>query len=270
VKRYHSPGMASSAPRYDVLDRARDLAHAYLREVPARHVGGTATPAALRAALGGPLPEHPHDPTRVIEQLAHDAEPGLAATVGPRYFGFVTGGAMPVTVAADWLASAWDQNGALYVMSPAVAVMEDVVTGWLVDLLGLPRGSSVGFVTGCHMANFTGLAAGRHEVLRRAGWDVEARGLQRAPRVTVIVGGEVHVSAVGALRMLGFGTDELIAADRRQVRAGARAAAPARPTTGSAACRCRRCWRRSRRPASGSAARRARPCPSRRRPTCRC
>jgi glutamate/tyrosine decarboxylase-like PLP-dependent enzyme len=210
VKRYHSPGMASSAPRYDVLDRARDLAHAYLREVPARHVGGTATPAALRAALGGPLPEHPHDPTRVIEQLAHDAEPGLAATVGPRYFGFVTGGAMPVTVAADWLASAWDQNGALYVMSPAVAVMEDVVTGWLVDLLGLPRGSSVGFVTGCHMANFTGLAAGRHEVLRRAGWDVEARGLQRAPRVTVIVGGEVHVSAVGALRMLGFGTDELI------------------------------------------------------------
>jgi glutamate/tyrosine decarboxylase-like PLP-dependent enzyme len=202
--------MDSFRTQYEVLDRARDLAHAYLREAPTRHVGGTATRASLGAALGGPVPEHPHDPIDVIEQLSRDADPGLAATVGPRYFGFVTGGALPVTVAADWLASAWDQNGALYVMAPAVAVMEDIVSGWLVDLLGLPRGSSVGFVTGCHMANFTGLAAGRHEVLRRVGWDVEAQGLQRAPRVTVIVGGEVHVSAVGALRMLGFGTDELV------------------------------------------------------------
>ena len=178
--------------------------------VGTRHVGGTATPASLAAALGGPLPEQSHDPVVVIQQLARDADPGIAATVGPRYFGFVTGGAVPVAVAAEWLASAWDQNGALYVMSPAVAVMEDIVSAWVVELLGLPRHSTVGFVTGCHMANFTGLAAGRHEVLRRAGWDVESQGLQRAPRVAVIVGGEVHVSAVGALRMLGFGTDELI------------------------------------------------------------
>ncbi|MGE0460733.1 MAG: aspartate aminotransferase family protein [Vicinamibacterales bacterium] len=195
---------------YEVLDRARSLALAYLKGVPERHVGGTATAATLHAALGGPLPERPTDSATVIEQVARDAEPGLTATVGPRYFGFVTGGAVPVTVAAEWLASAWDQNGALYVMSPAVAVMEDIVSEWLVELLHLPRGCSVGFVTGCHMANFTGLAAGRHEVLRRAGWDVEARGLQRAPRVTVIVGEEVHVSAVGALRMLGFGTEELV------------------------------------------------------------
>lgn len=196
--------------QYDVLDRAREIARAYLAGVPTRHVGGIATPAALRAALGGPLPERPRDPASVIEQLARDADAGLAATIGPRYFGFVTGGAVPVTVAADWLTSAWDQNGAMYVMSPAVAVMEDIVSAWLVDLLHLPKGCSVGFVTGCHMANFAGLAAARHEVLRRAGWDVEARGLQRAPRVMVIVGDEVHVSAVGALRMLGFGTDELI------------------------------------------------------------
>ncbi|MCC7179850.1 MAG: aspartate aminotransferase family protein [Acidobacteria bacterium] len=195
---------------YDVLDRARTLAQSYLQGVPTRHVGGTATPAALHAALGGPLPEHRQEPAAVIEQLARDTDAGLVATVGPRYFGFVTGGAIPVTVAADWLASAWDQNGAMYVMSPAVAVMEDIVSGWLVDLLHLPRGCSVGFVTGCHMANFTGLAAARHEVLRRAGWDVEARGLQSAPRVSVIVGDEVHVSAVGALRMLGFGTEELV------------------------------------------------------------
>jgi glutamate/tyrosine decarboxylase-like PLP-dependent enzyme len=195
---------------YAVLDRAHDLALRYLDGVAARHVGGTATAAALRGSLGGPLPVGPQDPVRVLEQLASQCDPGIVATVGPRYFGFVTGGAVPVTVAADWLASAWDQNGALYVMSPAVAVVEDIVAGWLLELLGLPRRSSVGFVTGCHMANFTCLAAARHEVLRRVGWNVETQGLQRAPRVTVFVGDEVHVSAVGGLRMLGFGTDELI------------------------------------------------------------
>jgi glutamate/tyrosine decarboxylase-like PLP-dependent enzyme len=114
-----------------------------------------------------------------------------------------------VTVAADWLASSWDQNVALYVMSPAVGVMEDIVSRWVLELLRLPSSASVGFVTGCHMANFTCLAAARHEVLRRAGWNVETSGLQRAPKVRVIVGDEVHVSAVGALRMLGFGTEEL-------------------------------------------------------------
>jgi len=193
-----------------VLERAHALATQYLRGVGSRHVGGTATVARLHDLLGGPLPDGPSDAVRVIEQLAAHADPGLVATAGPRYFGFVTGGAMPVAVAADWLASAWDQNGAMFVMSPAVAVIEDIVSGWLVELLGLPAASSVGFVTGCHMANFTCLAAARHEVLRRAGWNVEADGLQRAPRVTVLVGDEVHVSAVGALRLLGFGTEEVV------------------------------------------------------------
>jgi glutamate/tyrosine decarboxylase-like PLP-dependent enzyme len=197
-------------PYDDLLNAAHRHAAAFLRDVANRHVGGTATRAELSAALGGPLPESPADPLGVIDALARDADPGIVATVGPRYFGFVTGGAVPVTVAADWLASAWDQNGAMYVMSPALAVMEDVGAGWVVELLGLPAASTVGFVTGCHMANFTCLAAARHEVLRRAGWDVEAQGLQRAPRVRVIVGGEVHISAVGALRMLGFGTGELV------------------------------------------------------------
>ena len=193
-----------------VLDRARDLALSYLDGVAARQVGSTATAAALREALGGPLPDGGSDPVAVLEQLARHADPGIVASVGPRYFGFVTGGALPVTVGADWLASAWDQNGALYVMSPAVATIEDIVAGWVIELLGLPRRSSVGFVTGCHMANFTCLAAARHEVLRRAGWNVEAQGLQQAPRVTVFVGDAVHVSAVGGLRLLGFGTDELV------------------------------------------------------------
>ena len=182
----------------------------YMDGVAARHVGGTSDLASLRAALGGPLPTTPTADERVIAELTRNIDAGLVATTGPRYFGFVTGGAVPVTVAAEWLGAAWDQNGALYVMAPAVAVMEDVVAGWVLELLRLPAAATVGFVTGCHMANFTCLAAARHEVLRRAGWDVETDGMQRAPRVTVVVGDEVHISTVGSLRMLGFGTSELV------------------------------------------------------------
>jgi len=173
------------------------------------------TRTQLIDALGGPLPISGADPAAVIEQLAANADPGIVASAGPRYFGFVTGGAVPATVAADWLTSAWDQNGAFAVMSPAAAVVEDIVAGWLLEMLGLPRRAGVGFVTGAHMANFTCLAAARHEVLRRAGWNAETQGLQRAPRVRIIAGEEVHVSAVGALRYLGFGSDEIeiIAAD---------------------------------------------------------
>ncbi|MEW6322046.1 MAG: aminotransferase class V-fold PLP-dependent enzyme [Acidobacteriota bacterium] len=192
------------------LAQACALAARYLDSLPDRHVGGRADRQALRAALGGPLPDRGADPAAVLDALARDADAGLVATAGPRYYGFVTGGALPVTVAADWLASAWDQNGAMEVMSPAVAVLEDIVAGWIIDLVGLPRGASVGFVTGAHMANFTCLAAARHGVLRRAGWNVEEDGLQRAPRLTVIAGDHVHVSVVGALRMLGVGAAELV------------------------------------------------------------
>ena len=194
----------------DLLLSTAARAAAYLDGVAGRHVGGASTAAALRTALGGTLPEHGEADADVIAHLASAIDPGLVATAGPRYFGFVTGGAVPVTVAAEWLGSAWDQNGALYVMAPGVAVLEDIVADWLLRLLGLPASCSVGYVTGCHLANFTCLAAARHEVLRRVGWDVERQGLQRAPRVTVVVGDEVHISAVGSLRMLGFGADELV------------------------------------------------------------
>ena len=193
----------------DVLSRAHEIAQHYLDTVAERHVGGTATRASLIDALGGPLPETPSDPLTVIDELAERADPGIVASAGPRYFGFVTGGALPVTVAAEWLGSAWDQNASLHVMSPAMAVMEDIVAGWMLELLDFPRSAGVGFVTGCHMANFTCLAAARHEVLRCAGWNVETQGLQRAPRVRVIVGDEAHVTVIGALRYLGFGSGEL-------------------------------------------------------------
>ena len=206
------PQRAKSArrgPRPDVLSLAHHLASQFLAGLGNRHVGGRVTQQQLRATLGGPLPITGTDPERVIEELFRGADPGVVAQAGPRYFGFVTGGALPVTVAADWLASAWDQNVTLYVHSPAAATMEDVVAGWILELLHLPATASVGFTSGCHMANFTGLAAARHEVLRRVDWDVERQGLQQAPRVRVFVGKEVHVSAVGALRFLGFGADEL-------------------------------------------------------------
>src|SRR5688572_9441015 len=193
----------------DVLSRAHEIAQRYLDTVGDRHVGGTATRAALVDALGGPLPEKPSDALNVIDDLVEHADPGLVASAGPRYFGFVTGGALPVTVAAEWLGSAWDQNASLYVMSPAMAVLEDIVAGWILELLDFPRAASVGFVTGCHMANFTCLAAARHEVLRRAGWNVATAGLQRAPRVRVLVGAEAHITVIGALRYLGFGSEEL-------------------------------------------------------------
>jgi glutamate/tyrosine decarboxylase-like PLP-dependent enzyme len=197
----------------DALGRALDLARQYAASRQDRPVRGRATLHELRAALGGPLPATPIDPTDVIDALARAADPGLVTTTGPRYFGFVTGGALPATVAAEWLTAVWDQPASLYVLSPAAAVVEEVAGAWLIELLGLHPGCSVGFVTGCHMANFTALAAARHELLRRAGWDVEADGLQGAPRLRVIVGDEVHVSVIGALRMLGIGSRQIVRVD---------------------------------------------------------
>src|SRR5262245_9082424 len=201
---------AKIAAHEESLARALELARAYIRSRGERPVWPTVSVDELRAALGGPLPDHPNDPTEVVEALARAAEPGLVTTTGPRYFGFVTGGALPATVAAEWLTTAWDQNPGLFVMSPAGAVVEEIAGAWLLDLLRLPADASVGFVTGCHMANFTGLAAARHEVLRRAGWDVEADGLSGAPPLRVVAGDEVHVSVIGALRMLGIGSRQIV------------------------------------------------------------
>jgi len=142
-----------------------------------------------------------------VEWLADATGPGLVASAGPRYFGFVVGGGVPAALGADWLASAWDQNAGLYVLSPGAAVAEEVAASWLVDLLDLPAGTSVGFVTGATMANFTALAAARHGVLAKAGWDVERHGLQGAPPVTVVTHGGSHVTVFASLQMLGLGRE---------------------------------------------------------------
>jgi glutamate/tyrosine decarboxylase-like PLP-dependent enzyme len=188
------------------LDEAYAHALAHLTGLPRRPVGARSTPAQLRAALGGPVPEQPTPPKEVVATLAEAVDPGLVATASGRFFGFVFGGATPAAVAADWLTSVWDQNAGLYATSPAASVAEEVVAAWLLELLGLPAHASVGFVTGAQMANFTALAAARHEVLRRAGWDVETGGLIGAPPIRVLAGADRHDTIDRALRFLGIGT----------------------------------------------------------------
>jgi glutamate/tyrosine decarboxylase-like PLP-dependent enzyme len=188
-----------------LLARAAELAADHLEGVGERHAGPIAGIEALREALGGALPEQGVAAQRVIEELARDAAPGLVASPGPRYFGFVTGGALPAALAADWLAAAYDQNAFSAVSSPAAAVVEEVACGWLLDLLGLPADAGVGLTTGAQMANVTGLAAARHALLAGAGWDFEERGLGGAPAIRVFAGEEAHVTVWRALRLLGFG-----------------------------------------------------------------
>src|SRR3954452_23712116 len=196
-------------PRYDVLDDAARLAHEFIDSLPDRPVGERATLAELREAFDRPLTRDGEDPRGVIADLARDADPGLVASPGPRYFGFVIGGSLPAAVAADWLVAAWDQNTGGYTPAPALTVAEEVAGRWVLDVLGLPPDSGVGFVTGCQMAHFTCLAAARHAVLRDAGWDVEADGLQGAPEVRVISGDHAHTTVPVASRMLGLGFDRV-------------------------------------------------------------
>src|SRR3954468_21518443 len=195
--------------RYEVLDDATRLAHEFVDSLATRPVGAQEGLEELRERFSRPMTDAGEDPRTVIADLARDADPGLIASGGPRYFGFVIGGSLPVAIAADWLTSAWDQNGGGFVASPALSVIEEVAARWVRDVLGLPPQPSIGFVTGCQMAHFTCLAAARHAVLRDAGWDVEAQGLQGAPEVRVVAGGDAHVAFQVACRMRGLGAERV-------------------------------------------------------------
>jgi glutamate/tyrosine decarboxylase-like PLP-dependent enzyme len=201
------PLVPDEAATGNLLRRTAELAIGWRTGLAARRVGAdpALTPEALRASLGGPLPQAGSDAWAVVSGLADAADPGLIAMSGPRYFGFVIGGSVPAALAADWLTSTWDQNAGLYLATPAAAVVEEVAGDWLVELLGLPAGTSVGFVTGATMASTTCLAAARNAVLRSVGWDVEEDGLVGAPPVRVLVGADVHLSVLMALRYLGLG-----------------------------------------------------------------
>jgi glutamate/tyrosine decarboxylase-like PLP-dependent enzyme len=193
-----------------VLQVAQERARRYLDDVADRPVAEDASVEELREALDGELPEEGQDPAMVVEALADAAEPGLIALGSPRYFGFVIGGTLPAALGADWLAGAWDQIASLYVCGPSAGVAEDVSGRWVLELLGLPPTAGFGLTTGGTMANFSGIAAGRHAVLERAGWDVEAKGLNGAPAVRVLVGEHAHATIFVALRLLGLGSENAI------------------------------------------------------------
>lgn len=193
----------------DLLMRAASEAAAFYRKLDDAHVGATVGYAELRARLDTGVPEVPEDPGRVLDALLRDTQGGLLASGGPRFFGWVIGGSLPVALAADWLAAAWDQNAALYQCSPAAAVLEEVAGEWMKSLLGLPAECSFALVTGCQMAHVTSLAAARHKLLAERGFDVARQGLYGAPPVRVIAGSHRHESLPRALRLLGMGTDAL-------------------------------------------------------------
>ncbi len=195
--------------RETAMRRAAELGLEYLAGLPDRHVGPRADAAAIASKLGGRLPDDGEGATTVVEQLAEAVDPGLVASAGPRYFGFVVGGALPASAAADWLTTAWDQNGALHALSPAAAAAEEVAGRWMLELLGLPAEASVGLPTGAGLGNAVGLAAARHAVLARAGWDVEAAGLYGAPEIHVVIGAEAHATVLTALQYLGLGRDRV-------------------------------------------------------------
>ncbi|MEW2332111.1 pyridoxal-dependent decarboxylase [Micromonospora chersina] len=186
---------------------AADHAAAYRRSLPDRPVGVPLDQAASTDAFSGPLPSAPCPPEQVVADLLAAAEPGLVASAGPRYFGFVVGGALPAATAADMLAAGWDQLAFNAVTSPAAIAAEAAAGGWLKELLGIPSSASVGFVTGAQAANTAGLAAARHQVLADAGWDVERRGLLGAPPIRVLAGEERHGTVDRSLRLLGLGVD---------------------------------------------------------------
>ncbi len=193
----------------ELLIAATERATRYLEGLNERGVAPDPSVVARLAELDIPLPDNP-SPEDDTVALLDSFGAATMATAGPRFFGFVIGGALPVTVAANWLASAWDQNAGLVVTSPITAKLEDVALGWLRDILGLPPQAGAGFVTGATMANFTCLAAARHLVLAQAGWDVEADGLFGAPDVTVVVGEEAHTTLFKSLGLAGFGRNRVV------------------------------------------------------------
>mgnify|MGYP001571605191 CR=1 FL=1 len=189
----------------ELLQDAAARAMRYLEGLGDRRVAPAPEAVARLSAWDAPLPDEPTDPAEVLRLLDEIGSPATMAMAGPRFFGFVIGSALPATVAASWLAAAWDQNTGLHAVTPATAELERIALSWLLDMLGLPPGCAGAYVTGATVANFTALAAARHAVLARAGWDVEANGLFGAPPVTVVLGEEAHPTLIKSLGLLGLG-----------------------------------------------------------------
>lgn len=200
---------------FEAMERAAEAAIAYRRRIAAAETTPVADYATMLAAFAGPVPDSAGDPDTIIAELIEKATPGIRAATGPRFFGWVIGNSHPTGVAADWLTAAWGQNVGNLISAPAASAVEKVAADWLLDLLGLPAEASVGFVTGATVANFVCLAAARSEVLRRAGWDVEADGMFGAPPVEVVIGADAHATVFSGLEYLGLGAKRVktVAAD---------------------------------------------------------
>ncbi len=205
-----APSRPELAVRTAVLKQAAQSAVEYLEALDGRPVAPRQDAVAALAALREPLPESPADPMEVVRQLSEIGGPASMTISGGRFFGFVIGGCLPAAMAASWLVSTWDQNAGLWVASPVGAELEDTAVEWTRQLLGLPEGTAGGVVTGATVANFTALAAARHHLLARAGWDVEADGLFGAPELRVVVGEEAHPSLLKSLAMLGLGKKRVL------------------------------------------------------------
>ena len=230
--------MSAQADAYgEALDSAKAHAMEWLASIPERRVGPRADADELASVFSAALQDQPLDPAAVIDELAHLAEPGLMAMPSGRFFGWVIGGTLPAALAADWLVSAWDQNAAMRFATPAAAAIEEGAAAWVLEILGLPPDSAVGFTTGATMANFVGLGAGRQYLLGRAGWDLDALGLSGAPRITTYVGQERHDVIDLVLRYLGLGAPVVIAVDA-QGRLRTDALAEAMDRTGGPAIVC--------------------------------
>lgn len=193
----------------DLLLEAAQRGARYLQDISSRGVAPSAAAIRGLGALDAPLQRESLPPKEVLKELDELGSPATVASAGGRYFGFVTGGALPAALAANLMAGAWDQNAALETGSPLASALEEICRKWLVSILGLPRDAGIGFVTGTTMGNFTALAAARHALLAREGWDVEARGLFGALPITVIVSEECHVTLLKALSMLGLGRERV-------------------------------------------------------------
>ena len=192
-----------------ILQLAAERAERYLEEIQRRRVSPSAEAVANLYRFLEAMPEGPMAAEDAIGMLDDLGSPATMGIAGPRFFGFVIGGSLPAALGANWLAGAWDQNAGLFAATPISAVLEEVTLGWLLDVLALPAGCGGAFVTGATVANFTALAAARHAVLKRVGWDVEAKGLFGAPRIQVAIGEEAHPSLIKSLGMLGMGRERV-------------------------------------------------------------
>ncbi|MEZ5927625.1 MAG: pyridoxal-dependent decarboxylase [Parvularculaceae bacterium] len=197
--------MASPADMRDAFEAALEAAYDFRLDIKTRGPAPSADPKALMAAFDVPFADRPRAAGDVIRDLAAAAAPGLMGNAGPNFYAWVMGASHPAGVAADWLTSAWGQNSGLYATAPAAAVAEEVSMKWLLGLFDLPSDCGFGFTTGATMAGFTCLAAARNEVLSRAGWSIEERGVFGAPEIKVFLGEEAHSTIFAALRYLGFG-----------------------------------------------------------------